>query len=80
MCARLAWNPGYHSFLKWAIFWKIFIPELLEVQKWSHLKYFAESKREIGRIYDTAGNSEGFVEKVENLSERGVNDYGIPRA
>ena len=46
------------------------------------MKYFAESKREIGRIYDTAGNSEGFVEKVENLngSRKGVNDYGIPRA
>ena len=46
------------------------------------MKYFAESKREIGRIYDTARNSEGFVEKVENLdgSRKGVNDYGIPRA
>ena len=32
------------------------------------MKYFAESKLEIGRIYDTARNSEGFVEKVENLN------------
>ena len=80
MRARLAWNPGYHSFPKWAIFEKFSFQNFWKHRSGVIWNILAESKRAIGHINDTAGNSEGFVEKVENLNGRGVNDYGIPRA